>query len=69
MRFERASDDSSSSYAVNRPFEGILPNLMRRWRETDSNWVREDLARFMSKEPCTECNGVRLKPQALAVKN
>ncbi len=68
MRFERASDDSSSSYAVNRPFEGILPNLMRRWRETDSNWVREDLARFMSKEPCTECNGVRLKPQALAVK-
>ena len=68
MRFERANEDSRSSYAINRPFEGILPNLMRRWRDTDSNWVREDLSRFMSKELCPECNGARLKSQALAVK-
>ena len=45
-----------------------MPNLQRRWRETDSSWVREDLARFQSSQPCDVCDGKRLKPEALAVK-
>ncbi|NEU35852.1 hypothetical protein GN156_34925, partial [bacterium LRH843] len=51
-----------------KPFEGVIPNLERRWRETDSSWVREDLARFQSSQPCETCGGRRLKPEALAVK-
>ncbi|MFD2250591.1 excinuclease ABC subunit A [Pseudochelatococcus lubricantis] len=60
--------DGSRSYEVNKPFEGVIPNLERRWKETDSEWAREDIARFMSETPCAACNGFRLKPEALAVK-
>ncbi len=49
-------------------FEGIVPNLERRWKETDTAWAREDIERFMSAAPCPACNGFRLKPEALAVK-
>nr|WP_295936572.1 excinuclease ABC subunit UvrA [uncultured Acidovorax sp.] len=50
------------------PFEGIIPNMARRYRETDSVVVREDLARFRSTQPCPECHGVRLRREARHVK-
>ncbi|MDQ0463832.1 excinuclease ABC subunit A [Caulobacter ginsengisoli] len=61
-------DDNARKYEVNKPFEGVLPNLERRWRETDSSWVREELGRYQSDTPCDVCHGARLKPEALAVK-
>ncbi len=60
--------DGSRRYDVTKPFEGVIPNMDRRWRETDSSWVREDLARYQSETPCEACHGARLKPEALAVK-
>jgi len=60
--------DGSRKYEVVKPFEGVIPNLERRWRETDSAWVREELSRFQSVMPCETCKGLRLKPEALAVK-
>jgi excinuclease ABC subunit A len=60
--------DGSRRYDVTKPFEGVVPNMDRRWRETDSSWVREDLARYQSETPCDACHGARLKPEALAVK-
>ncbi len=48
-------------------FEGVIPNLERRHRETDSDFIRRDIERFMRQRPCTTCNGRRLKPEALAV--
>src|SRR4029450_3368358 len=50
------------------PFEGVIPNLDRRWKETDSSWVREELERFQHESKCETCGGARLKPEALAVK-
>ena len=61
-------DDNARKYEVEKPFEGVLPNLERRWRETDSSWVREELGRYQSDTPCETCHGKRLKPEALAVK-
>jgi len=61
-------DDNARKYEVSKPFEGVLPNLERRWRETDSAWVREELGRYQSETPCEVCGGKRLKPEALAVK-
>jgi excinuclease ABC subunit A len=61
-------DDNARKYEVNKTFEGVLPNLERRWRETDSAWVREELGRYQSETPCEACEGYRLKPEALAVK-
>jgi excinuclease ABC subunit A len=61
-------EDGHRSYATTRPFEGVIPNLERRWRKTDSAWAREDIARFQSTAPCESCNGNRLKPESLAVK-
>ena len=49
-------------------FEGILPNLARRYHETNSSMIREELARFMNEQTCPSCHGARLKPAALAVK-
>jgi excinuclease ABC subunit A len=60
--------DGARSYQTTKTFEGIIPNLERRWKETDSAWSREDIERFMSAAPCPSCNGFRLKPEALAVK-
>jgi excinuclease ABC subunit A len=60
--------DDRRSYTVTKPFEGVIGNIERRWRETDSNWVRDELGRFQSAAPCDVCNGQRLKPEALAVK-
>lgn len=61
-------EDGLRKFETKKPFEGVIPNLERRWRETDSSWVREDLARFQSSQPCETCGGRRLKPEALAVK-
>jgi excinuclease ABC subunit A len=64
LRFE----DGRKTYEVKKPFEGVVNNLDRRWRETDSQWMRDELSRFQSAAPCETCNGARLKPEALAVK-
>ena len=61
-------DDQARKYEVSKPFEGVLPNLERRWRETDSAWVREELGRYQTETPCEACGGQRLKPESLAVK-
>ena len=61
-------DDGLRSYRTQKPFEGIIPNLTRRYRETDSNWVREELDKFRANHPCDTCHGKRLKPESLAVK-
>ena len=61
-------NDGLRTYTTSKPFEGVLPNMERRWRETDSNWIREELERYQSIQPCGICNGYRLKDEALAVK-
>ncbi|MDD9910643.1 MAG: excinuclease ABC subunit UvrA [Ahrensia sp.] len=61
-------DDGLRTYKTTKPFEGVIGNLERRWRETDSAWMREEIEKFMSRMPCPDCNGYRLKPEALAVK-
>ena len=60
--------DGVREYSVIKPFEGVIHNLQRRIRETDSAWVREELSRYQADKPCAVCNGFRLKPEALAVK-
>ena len=61
-------EDGMRRYKTSKPFEGVIGNIERRWRETDSDWVREELSRYQGAHPCEACNGYRLKPQALAVK-
>ncbi|MGE0734760.1 MAG: excinuclease ABC subunit UvrA [Alphaproteobacteria bacterium] len=61
-------DDGMRKYETTRPFEGVIPNMERRWRETDSSWVREELERYQTVTECETCKGFRLKPEALAVK-
>ncbi len=61
-------DDGLRKYTTERPFEGVLPNMERRFRETDSAWVKEELGRYQSARTCEVCRGDRLKPEALAVK-
>src|ERR687897_1417363 len=61
-------DDGIRQYQTTKPFEGVIPNLDRRWKETDSSWVREELERFQHESKCETCGGARLKPEALAVK-
>jgi len=63
-----AYDDGLRAYEVRKPFEGVIPNLERRYKETESDWAREEIGRFMSETPCEACGGKRLKPEALAVK-
>jgi excinuclease ABC subunit A len=65
---EMTYKDTARSYAVTKPFEGVLKNLARRWKETDSAWVREEMTRYQAEKPCGVCHGARLKPAALAVK-
>jgi len=61
-------DDGNRSYETQKPFEGVITNLERRWRETESNWAREEIEKFMAATPCEACKGHRLKPEALCVK-
>ena len=61
-------DEGGRVYQVSRVFEGVIPNMERRYRETDSNWVREEFERYQNNRPCGTCGGYRLRPEALAVK-
>ncbi len=61
-------DDGMRAYETRRPFEGVVTNLERRFRETDSDWAREEIARYFTDVPCEACKGFRLKPEALCVK-
>src|SRR5829696_3642990 len=61
-------DDGLRAYEVKKPFEGVITNLERRYKETESDWSRDEIARYMSETPCAVCEGRRLKPEALAVK-
>jgi excinuclease ABC subunit A len=61
-------DDGVRAYTTTRPFEGVIPNMERRWKETDSAWVKEELGRYQNTTECEVCHGKRLKPEALAVK-
>jgi excinuclease ABC subunit A len=60
--------DGTRAYSVDKPFEGVVRNLQRRFEETDSAWVREEMSRYQSEKACAVCNGARLKPEALAVR-
>ncbi|HJZ43515.1 MAG TPA: excinuclease ABC subunit UvrA, partial [Hyphomicrobiaceae bacterium] len=61
-------EDGVRRYKNVKPFEGVIHNIERRFRETESDWVREELSRYQMAHPCDACGGYRLKPQALAVK-
>jgi excinuclease ABC subunit A len=63
-----AYDDGIRAYETKRPFEGVITNLERRFKETESEWAREEIARYFTDVPCAACNGYRLKPEALCVK-
>ena len=61
-------DEGGRVYQVTRVFEGVIPNMERRYRETDSSWIREEFERYQNNRPCGDCGGFRLRPEALAVK-
>ena len=61
-------DDGMRRYDVKKPFEGVIPNMERRYKESDSSWIREDLERYQAQSLCDVCHGYRLKPEALCVK-
>jgi len=61
-------DEGGRIYQVKRVFEGVIPNMERRYRETDSTWSREDMERFQNNRSCGACGGYRLRPEALAVR-
>ncbi len=66
IRFEY--DDGLRSYETRKTFEGVITNLERRFRETESDWAREEIAKYFTDIPCAACKGYRLKPEALCVK-
>ncbi|CRL09349.1 Excinuclease ABC subunit A [Phaeobacter italicus] len=61
-------DEGGRVYEVTRVFEGVIPNMERRYRETDSSWIREEFERYQNNRPCGSCGGYRLREEALAVK-
>ncbi|MCJ7873589.1 excinuclease ABC subunit UvrA [Marinovum sp. 2_MG-2023] len=61
-------DEGGRVYQISRVFEGVIPNMERRYRETDSNWIREEFERYQNNRHCHACDGYRLRPEALAVK-
>ncbi|MDQ2089035.1 excinuclease ABC subunit UvrA [Marimonas arenosa] len=61
-------DEGGRVYQVTRVFEGVIPNMERRYRETDSSWIREEFERYQNNRPCGACGGFRLRDEALAVK-
>ncbi|WP_213683947.1 excinuclease ABC subunit UvrA [Roseicyclus sp.] len=61
-------DEGGRVYQVKRSFEGVIPNMERRYRETDSTWIREEFEQYHNNRPCGACGGYRLRPEALAVK-
>ena len=65
VRIQYRQNGRARSYEAT--FEGLLPNLERRYRETESEWVKSELEKFMVERPCPTCGGKRLKPEALSV--
>jgi len=61
-------DDGMRRYETKKTFEGVIPNMERRYKETDSSWIREEMERYQDASPCDICKGYRLKPEAQAVK-
>ena len=61
-------DEGGRVYTVSRPFEGVIPNMERRYRETDSNGIREEFEQFQNNRHCGTCDGFRLRAEALAVR-
>jgi excinuclease ABC subunit A len=61
-------NDGMRSYETKKPFEGVVTNLERRWKETESEWAREEIGKYFTDIPCSDCHGFRLKPEALCVK-
>ncbi|MDG1998240.1 MAG: excinuclease ABC subunit UvrA [Amylibacter sp.] len=61
-------DEGGRVYEISRTFEGVIPNMERRYRETDSNWIREEFERYQNNRHCGRCDGYRLRPEALAIK-
>ena len=61
-------DDGVRSYTTKKPFEGVITNLERRYKETESDWAREEIGRYFTDIPCDACKGARLKPESLCVK-
>ena len=61
-------EDGVRAYDTKKPFEGVITNIERRYRETESEWAREELGKYFADVPCAACNGYRLKPEALCVK-
>ncbi len=61
-------DEGGRVYQVQRAFEGVIPNMERRYRETDSNWIREEFENYQNNRNCGACGGYRLREEALAVK-
>jgi excinuclease ABC subunit A len=64
-----AYDDGARKYETTKVFEGVIPNMERPFKETDSAWVREELGRYQAETPCEVCHGKRLKPESLAVRS
>lgn len=60
--------DGKKAYSVKKPFEGVIGNLNRRMLQTESAWMREELGKYQTAQPCEVCEGKRLKPEALSVK-
>ena len=67
-KIEIVYNDGTRVYRSNKAFEGVIPNLARRLKESESKWVKEELGRFQSDKDCEKCNGKRLKLETLAVK-
>ncbi len=68
LKFNYASGNGRMQAQFTGKFEGIIPNLQRRYVQTDSQYIRTWIEGFMNKKPCPACNGARLRPEALAVK-
>ena len=64
MRYE----DGYRTFTSNKPFEGVITNMERRYKESESDWVREEFAKYMNNSDCAACSGYRLRPEALCVK-
>jgi len=61
-------NDGNQHYQTCKPFDGVIPNLQKKWRSTDSVWIKEELSKYQTPQPCESCNGYRLKQESLAVK-
>jgi excinuclease ABC subunit A len=68
MPVELTFKDGRKEYTVRKAFEGVIGNLHRRLLQTDSAWMREELNKYQTSQPCETCHGARLKPEALSVK-